>query len=311
MQIGVRRVKPDGGGVDTRRPGGAERYCMPLTVRSTRVQSALTKTGGFLSGFTHSLTPYWGCSYGNSCFYCYVAESQIQRFYADGQAWGEWVTAKINIAHVLEKELDRFTRRGTQLRIYCSGATDPFQPRLEPRYRLSRQCLEALSRFPPALLVLQTRSPLVERYFEVIAAIPSAVLNLTIETDDDRVRRQLTPSCPTVERRLAVVQAATERGIFTQISVSPALPHNPERFAALIADSCRRVIVDDFFHGDGAKGARSRRRGVPNRLAQHGYPDWFGPETTQHLMAALIKRMGEERVAYSRTGFNRGVTALT
>ena len=307
MQVGTDSVKP-GRGVDTQRPDSAERCRMPLTVHSTRVKSALTKTGGFLSGFSHSLTPYWGCSYGSSCFYCYVAESQVQRFHADGRAWGEWVTAKINIAQVLEQELDRFARRGTRLRIYCSGATEPFQPRLEPRYRLSGQCLEVLSRFPPALLVLQTRSPLVERYFEVIAAIPTAVLNLTIETDDDSVRRKLTPSCATVERRLAVARAAMARGIFTQISVSPALPHNPERFAALIAGSCRRVIVDDFFHGDGAKGARSRRRGVPDRLARHGYPGWFGPETTRRLMAALTERMGQERVGYSRAGFNRGVT---
>ena len=88
---------------------------------------------------------------------------------------------------------------------------------------------------------MQTRSPLVARYFDLIAAIPTAVLNLTIETDNDEIRRQLTPSCPTIERRLAVVRAATARGIYTQITVSPALPHEPERFAALIAGSCRAV----------------------------------------------------------------------
>ena len=280
---------------------------MPSTVSPVTVKSALAKTGGFLSGFTHTLTPYWGCSYGHSCFYCYVGESQIQRFYADGQAWGDWVKPKINIAEVLEKELERFTRRGTELRIYCSGATEPFPTRFEPQYRLSGHCLEAFCRYPPALLVLQTRSPFVERYFDLITAIPTAVLNLTIETDDDAVRRKLTPSCATIERRLAVARAATKRSIFTQITVSPALPHHPERFAELIAASCRRVIVDDFFNGDGAQGARSRRRGVPEVLTRHGYPDWFGPETTQTLIAALAKRMGEDNVKYSREGFNRGL----
>ncbi len=281
---------------------------MPISLNPITVKSALTKTGGFLSGFTHTLTPYWGCSYGSSCFYCYVGESQIQRFYADGQAWGEWVKPKINIAEVLERELAAFARRGTELRIYCSGATEPFPPRFEPRYRLSGQCLDAFCRYPPALLVLQTRSPFVERYFDLITAIPSAVLNMTIETDDDAVRRILTPSCATIERRLAVARAATERGIFTQITVSPALPHHPERFAELITASCRRVIVDDFFNGDGAKGARSRRRGVPQVLARHGYPDWFGPDTTHRLVTALIERMGEDRVRYSREGFNRAVS---
>ena len=283
---------------------------MPIAFTPITVKTALTPTGGFLYSFTHTLTPYWGCSYGHSCFYCYVGESPIQRLHADGLAWGDWVKPKVNIAEVLERELEAFARRGTVLRIFFSGATEPFPPGLEPKYRLSGKCLEAFRRFPPALLVMQTRSPLVERYFDLIAAIPTAVLNLTIETDNDEIRRQLTPSCPTIERRLAVVRAATARGIYTQITVSPALPHEPERFAALIAGSCRRVIIDDFLNGDGAQGARSRRRGVPETLARHGYPGWFGPETTRLLYAALVRHMGEERVGYSRAGFNQSVIPM-
>ena len=283
---------------------------MPIALTPITVKTALTPTGGFLYSFTHTLTPYWGCSYGHSCFYCYVGESPIQRLHADGLAWGDWIKPKVNIAEVLERELAAFARRGTVLRIFFSGATEPFPSGLEPKYRLSGKCLEAFRRFPPALLVMQTRSPLVERYFDLIAAIPTAVLNLTIETDNDEIRRQLTPSCPTIERRLAVVRAATARGIYTQITVSPALPHEPERFAALIAGSCRRVIIDDFLNGDGAQGARSRRRGVPETLARHGYPGWFGPETTRLLYAALVRHMGEERVGYSRAGFNQSVIPM-
>jgi DNA repair photolyase len=278
---------------------------MPLTLAPITVKTALTRTGGFLYAFTHSLTPYWGCPYGHSCFYCYVGESPLQRLYADGLNWGDWVKPKLNIAEVLERELAAFAHRGTALRIFFSGATEPFPPGLEPKYHLSGKCLEAFRRFPPAALVIQTRSPLVERYFDTIAAIPSAVLNVTIETDDDELRRRLTPSCATIERRFAVVRAATARGIFTQITVSPALPHDPERFAELIVGSCRRVILDDFVNGDGAQGARSRRRGVPETLARNGYPQWFGPETTRSLYAALVRRIGEERVGYSRVGFNQ------
>jgi DNA repair photolyase len=278
---------------------------MALTLTPITVKSALTPTGGFLYAFTHTLTPYWGCSYGRSCFYCYVGESPIQRLHADGFAWGEWVKPKINVAEVLRKELEDFARKGTKLRIYCSGATEPFPPKLEPQYRLSGKCLEVFRHFPPALLVIQTRSPLVERYCDLIAAIPCVVLNMTIETDNDEIRRKLTPSCPTIERRLAVIRAATKRGICTQITVSPALPHDPERFADLIVGSCQRVIIDDFFNGDGAQGTRSRRRGVPEMLTRHGYPGWFGPETTHQLYAALVQRLGEERVGYSREGFNR------
>src|SRR5262249_27480003 len=200
------------------------RCSMPIVLTPITVKTALTKTGGFLYGFTHSLTPYWGCSYGHSCFFCYVGESPLQRLHADGMAWGDWVKPKLNIPEVLERELETFARRGTELRIFFSGATEPFPPGLEPQYRLSGKCLEAFRRFPPAFWVIQPRSPLVERSFDVIAAIPTAVLNMTIETDNDEIRRRLPPSCATIERRLAVVRAATARGIFTQITVSPALP---------------------------------------------------------------------------------------
>jgi hypothetical protein len=131
------------------------------------------------------------------------------------------------------------------------------------------------------------------------------VLSITIETDNDNIRRQFTPSCATIERRFAIARAAVTHGILTQITASPALPHDPERFAGLIARSCHRVIVDDFFNGDGAKGVRSRRRSVPETLARGGYPQWFGPDTTRALVAALQLRMGNERVGYSREGFNR------
>lgn len=277
---------------------------MTTALTPITVKSALTPTGGYLYAFTHTLTPYWGCPYGRSCFYCYVGESPVQRLHSDGWRWGEWVKPKLNIAEVLEQELAAFARKGVALRVFFSGATEPFPPGLESRYGLSGKCLAAFRRVPPALLVIQTRSPLVERYFDLLAAIPTAVLNMTIETDNDAVRRALTPGCPTVGRRLAVIRAAAARGICTQVTVSPALPHDPERFAALLAGSCRRVIVDDFLNGDGAQGARSRRRGVPETLARHGHPGWFGPETTRALYAALVRRLGEERVGYSRAGFN-------
>src|SRR5262249_2892815 len=198
---------------------------MPIALTPITVKTALPGSGGFLYAFTPSLPPYWGCSYGSSCFYCYVGEGPLQRLHADGLNWGEWVKPKLNVAEVLERELETFARRGTALRVFFSGATEPFPPGLEPKYHLSGKCLEAFRRFPPASLVIQARSPRVERYLEVIAAIPAAVLNVTVETDDDGVRRRLTPSCATIERRFAVVRAATARGIFTQITVSPALPH--------------------------------------------------------------------------------------
>lgn len=277
---------------------------MPAALSEVTVKQALTPTGGFLYSYTHTLTPYWGCTY--ACFYCYVGESPIQRWRSEGLPWGTWIKPKVNIAEVLEEEVRAFAKKGTPLRIFFSSSTEPFLPRLETCYGLSRACLEVFMRFPPELLIIQTRSPLVERYFDLIARIPTAVLNMTIETDNDRVRRLLTPSCPTVERRFHIVQAAVQRGIPTQITVSPVLPHHPERFADLLAaSSCQRVIVDSLIDGDGAQGTRSQKRGAPELLARYGWADWFGRERALSLYRALVQRMGEDRVGYSKIGFNQ------
>jgi DNA repair photolyase len=131
---------------------------MSIILTLIAVKTALTKTGGFLYAFTHLLTPYWGCSYGRSCFYCYMGESPIQRLHAGGLTWGNWVKPKVNIAEVLQQELAAFARKGTTLRIFFSGATEPFPPALEPKYRLSGKFLEAVRCFPPALLVIRIRS---------------------------------------------------------------------------------------------------------------------------------------------------------
>src|SRR5438105_9953286 len=147
---------------------------MPIALTPIIVKTALTPTGGFLYSFTHTLTPYWGCSYGHSCFYCYVGESPIQRLHADGLAWGGWVKPKVNIAEVLERELEAFARRGTVLRIFFSGATEPFQSGLEPKYRLSGKCLVAFLRFPPSRQVILTRLHLAERDVELRPTIQAA-----------------------------------------------------------------------------------------------------------------------------------------
>jgi len=41
----------------------------PDNFSSRMASGALTKTGGFLAGFTHTLQPYIGCRFG--CEYCY------------------------------------------------------------------------------------------------------------------------------------------------------------------------------------------------------------------------------------------------
>jgi DNA repair photolyase len=74
-------------------------------------------------------------------------------------------------------------------------------------------------------LLIQTRSPIVERDLDLIKALGTrAIVSITIETDDDEVRRALTPTSPSVERRLKTARMFREANVFTQIAVAPMMP---------------------------------------------------------------------------------------
>jgi DNA repair photolyase len=275
-------------------------------VTSITVKRALTpQKGGFLaSGFTHTLNPYAGCAFGRTgCPFCYVRESPVGKF--GPAAWGTWVLQKVNIAEVLEQELRQPAAR--HYRVFMASATDPYQP-TEARASLTQRCLAVLRAHPVDWLVVQTRSLLVQRDFAVLAELPFATLNVSIETDRLDVHRRLTHSSAAPERRLTLVRTALAHGLRTQITVSPYLPSSAtfaETLAHAVGDQ-GRVIVDTFLDGDGSGGQRSARLGMDAVLAEAGFPGWFTRcrEHAQELMRRLLSLLGPERVLWSAGGFS-------
>src|SRR5208282_5841713 len=143
--------------------------------------------------------------------------------------WGSWVIAKTNLVGLLEKELAALERDGKLggAAIFMSSATDPYQG-IERRLRLSRSALETFLRFRPRRILLQTRSPMVERDIDIIARLGSHVIvSLTVETDDETVRRAITPTSPSIARRLETARRLREAGIFVQLAIAPMLPNHP------------------------------------------------------------------------------------
>ena len=266
-----------------------------------KCRSVLTPASGFLFAFTHTLNPYMGCAFGDGgCgVYCYVAESPIG-LYA-GQPWGQWLRAKSNAADALRHDL-ALVPDHTALRVFMSSATDPYQP-AESKLMITRSILEVFRDHPPGLLVVQTRSPLVSRDVDLLHDIPTAWISMTVETDDDSVRKALTPTCPSIERRLGTMQAARRQGIKVQAAISPTLPHDTERFAGLLSESADRVIVDTF-SGDGAQGKRTAHRPLPRRFAELGYGNWRDQSAAEALYLSLVERLGPENVGWSQDGFN-------
>jgi DNA repair photolyase len=275
-------------------------YLMRLAKR------ALTPTSGFLKGFAFSLNPYIGCAFGaaGGCPFCYVRALPAAR--AHRGAWGEWVIAKEGLPERLERELKALAATGklSAAAIFMSSATDPYQG-WERRLGLTRRLLEVMVRYPPQRLLLQTRGPMVERDIDLLAMLGSRVIvSITLETNDDTVRRSITPTSPSVARRLATMRRLRLAGIFTQMAIAPMMPNEPDHFAALADEAADRVVVDTYFDGDGAHGRRSRALGIGELYERLGYGDWFRPGAEAVLLGALRKRLGADRVLFSQAGFN-------
>lgn len=272
---------------------------------------ALTKTGGFLTGFTHTLQPYIGCRFG--CEYCYVKGLSVHRFHQPAVAWGDYVHPRTGIVEKLRQELQRLATKGglAGTAIFMSSATDPYQG-LERRWRLSRACLDVFLDYPPGLLVVQTRSPLVADDFERLQALGSGCwLNFTLETDLDEVRQQVTPRCPSISQRVQTLQQARAGGLNVQITVSPCLPFSDvETFGTLLTTLGQRVIVDTYMSGDGQAGKRTAATAIPALYTGNGWSSWRSEMDAQALYTWLQAQIGD-RAGWSQTGFAALTQAVT
>jgi DNA repair photolyase len=280
-----------------------------MTTRNYTTQAAtraLNPTGGFLRGFGFSLNPYVGCAFGGAggCPFCYVRALPVA--HARDLPWGSWVIAKINLPELLERELAALDRAGklAATAVFMSSATDPYQG-FERRLELTRRALEVFARRLPRRLLVQTRSPLIERDIEILCRLGDHVIaSITLETDDDRVRRALTPTSPSITRRLTTMRRLREAGVFVQAAISPMLPNDPDRFANLVGEAADRIVVDTFFDGDGSNGRRTRSLGIGQMYERLGYAQWFRPGAEKELLATLRSRLGHDRVLFSQDGFN-------
>jgi len=275
-----------------------------MVVIERPAQSILTsQTGGFLTSapypFTHTLSPYTGCGFGKtSCgTYCYAQFMPNWTNLPERPAWGEVARVKSNAAEVLAETLGKLSpAKRANLRIFMSSITDPYQP-IEAKYQVTRACLEGFQRFNDLdLLVIQTRSLLVERDLDLLASIPYAYLSMTIETDDQALLTTLGGGS-VINKRFEVLRKAKAAGIQTQVTVSPCLPYTANFAEKLLALETDRLVVDDFLDGDGAGGNRTAQ----SPFAQIADYDWRDSASARALYENLVAN--HPAVAWSASGF--------
>jgi DNA repair photolyase len=220
-------------------------------VRQVRVSSVLVPAGVPGERY-HTLSPYVGCLVG--CRFCY-AQSRV----AEGRRlahlpeapWGSYVDVRVNAPDVLAGELERSPAWPIK---FCPIVSDPYQA-VERRFGVMRACLEVLGAATrPRPVFVLTRSRLIERDLDVIAALPRAFVGISIPTIDDEVRRHFEPRGASIPERLAILETFARAGIDTFAVVQPILPGSIPRLVAELARLVRSVSIDVLRGTFGAAG---------------------------------------------------------
>src|SRR5205809_5599700 len=193
-------------------------------------KSALNPVKGM--GFAWSLNPYTGCEH--RCAFCYVRAFELRADRPSDDRYGRTVRIKLNVAGVLRSELSR--KSWARETVVIGAATDPYQP-AEGRYRLTRQCLQALCDFSnPAGMI--TRGPMIVRDIDVLTQLARrANLHITfsIPTVHDDIWRRTEPGTAHPRQRLRAIEKLVAAGIDVGVGMAPILPglsDRPDRLEA-------------------------------------------------------------------------------
>ncbi|QGQ95924.1 radical SAM protein [Paenibacillus psychroresistens] len=260
-------------------------------------KTLLNKGTGFLSGYSHSLNPYTGCSFG--CSYCYVRQMPVSTF-RDAK-WGTWVDVKKGAAEIFQKELRRAKTKGS-VTIFMSSSTDPYQP-IEHKEQITRSLLEIMAADSPDFLFVQTRSPLVRRDIDLLLRLGDRVrVSMTVETDREDIRKHFSLDAPPINARLKTLQLLAEAGVPTQATIAPMLPSS-ERFAETLRSIVSRVCLDDYYMGDGSGGRRTRSLGIHTLYKQLGLEEWYDPTAYHKVHEQLKQFFSEDQIYISQQGF--------
>lgn len=207
----------------------------------------------------------------------------------DWTHWGEFTTFKANAPLLAAREL-----RASQT-IYCSPLTDPYQP-AEAQQALMPDILRAIIGSPPRVFVIQTRSPLILRDLDLLAAAAGVTclrVSFSITTDQDEVRRIFEPHCAPLDERWKTVAALRAAGIETVATLAPLLPCNPEALIERALLATAGPVVADPLHVRAAKPHGAQTRNPAHAICdRHGWEQWLDPVFQERLLFKMRAAAG-------------------
>jgi DNA repair photolyase len=195
-----------------------------------------------------SLNPYVGCEFG--CSYCYaryahryvvecahdagkLSDAELAEFRGPHgwEAFELRIFVKDQLLPALEADLGRYRRSGAPgggppAPLVIGTATDPYQP-AERHFRLTRRILERLARCEGLNVGVITKSPLVARDRDVLAAIQERSdleVYVSLITLDRELIKKVEARSPMPAARLAALAKLARAGINAGLIVAPILP---------------------------------------------------------------------------------------
>lgn len=244
-----------------------------MRIREVSCKSMLVASK--LPACDYVVNPYMGCSF--ACAYCYA--SFMGRFCGESiESWGRYLSVKVNAVEVFRRDLGRLSAKRRDATILLSSVTDAWQGP-EKKYRLTRGVLETLREdLYPGTVAMLTKSPLVLRDLDVIAALPRKEVGVTITATDDAIGRFLEVQAPSAADRLRTLAELNAAGIPTYAFVGPLLPHYRHR----------RDLLDELFR-------RIRDTGTRALFVEHLNTS---PHIQQRLQPLLARTEPEVRAVY-------------
>lgn len=187
--------------------------------------------------FDRSINPYRGCEHG--CIYCFARPSHAWLGLSPGLDFETRLTAKMDAAELLRKELARPAYKVAPIAIGTN--TDPYQP-VERRLKIMRGILEVLAetRHPVSIV---TKSHLVTRDIDILKDLAEDGLVrvfLSVTTLDAHLARAMEPRASTPHRRIEAIEALKRAGVPVGVMVAPIIPaltdHEMEAILTAAAD---------------------------------------------------------------------------
>lgn len=163
------------------------------------------------------VAPYMACGHG--CRYC---DGRAEKYWVEGDFERDIVVRR-NLPDLLRRELPKLRERAP-IGI-GSGITDSYQP-LEKSLRLTRECAAVFADHPFPVSLL-TKSSLVARDIDLWENVNKGsrfILNMTIATLDESIRRRFEPGASPIAERIAALRAFKTRGMVVGVMAIPLLP---------------------------------------------------------------------------------------